>query len=56
MKTTNEIVRPVRRESASDAYFIIDAAGRCGADGITHEEWADEIVEALNKKAENERN
>ena len=50
----SEIVRPVRRESASDAFYIVDAAKRCIADGITRQEWADEIVEALNKKETNE--
>ena len=56
MRTMSEIVRPVRRESASDAFYIVDAAKRCIADGITRQEWADEIVEALNKKETNEGN
>ncbi len=45
----SEIVRPVRRESASDAFYIVDADGKCVADCIARQEWADEIVKSLNE-------
>lgn len=40
--------RPVKVESASDAFYIVDADGKVIADCITRKEWADEIAKALN--------
>lgn len=43
------IARPVKVDSASDAFFIVDAQGRVIADCITRKEWAEEIARKLNE-------
>ena len=42
------IAKPVKVESASDAFYIVDANGQVIADCITRKEFADEIADALN--------
>ncbi len=44
------IARPVRLQSDCDAFYIVAADGAVVADCIPREEWAREIVEALNNK------
>lgn len=43
------IALPVRVDSASDAFFIVDAKGKVIADCIARKEWAEQICQALNK-------
>ena len=40
--------KPVKVESASDAFYIVDAIGNVVADCIARKEWAEEIAKALN--------
>ena len=42
------IAKPVKVESASDAFYIVDAENKVIADCITRKEWAEEIADALN--------
>ena len=42
------IAKPVKVESSSDAFYIVDADGRIVADCIQRKEWAEEIADALN--------
>lgn len=46
------IARPVKLDCAGDAWFIVAADGAIVADCITREEWAREIVELINGKAD----
>ena len=45
---TTPIRKPVKVDSSTDAFFIVDAGGTVIADNIHRKEWADEIAARLN--------